>query len=48
MALRLRALGFPRAFALQGGFAAWMEAGYPTEPLVGGDPAQNAVDHQPL
>ncbi len=48
MALRLRELGYPRAFALTGGFGAWEEAGLPVEPLRRGDPAQNAELHQPM
>ncbi len=48
MALRLRELGFGNAFALTGGFEAWEEAGLPVEALRRGDPAENAVLHQPM
>jgi rhodanese-related sulfurtransferase len=48
VALRLRQLGFPSSFALTGGFGAWEEASLPVEPLRRGDPAQNAVLHQPM
>ncbi|HEX9289447.1 MAG TPA: hypothetical protein VF904_07990 [Anaeromyxobacteraceae bacterium] len=48
MALRLRELGFPSAFALTGGFGAWQQAGLPVEPVRRGDPAQNAASHQPM
>ncbi len=48
MALRLRELGNDRAFALTGGFAAWEQAGLPVEPLLRGDPDQNAAHHQPM
>ncbi len=48
MALRLRELGFRSAFALTGGFEAWEDAGLPVEPLRRGDPAENAVLHQPM
>ena len=33
MALRLRDLGIKEAYALTGGWDAWTEAGYPTEPM---------------
>ncbi len=48
MALQLRRMGFPDAHALTGGFDAWTGAGYPVEPLRRGDPAQNAMQHQPM
>ncbi len=47
MALQLRDIGF-RAFALTGGFDAWKAEGLPLEPLRRGDPAENAVLHQPM
>lgn len=48
MALRLLELGFRNAFALEGGFDAWEDAGLPVEPMVRGDPRQNAEQHQPM
>jgi rhodanese-related sulfurtransferase len=48
VALRLRELGYERAFALTGGFSAWEQAELPVQPLVRGDPHQNAVHHQPM
>ena len=40
MARRLKELGFREAYALEGGFDAWLRAGYGDEPksLVGQDP----------
>lgn len=32
MALKLRSLNFTDVFALEGGFDAWRQAGFPTEP----------------
>ena len=34
MALRLRELGYPDTYALEGGYEAWKQAGYPTEPVA--------------
>jgi len=48
VALQLRELGFPGAFALAGGFGAWQQARLPVEPVRRGDPAQNAANHQPM
>ena len=48
VALRLLELGMKRAFVLTGGLAAWEQAGFPVEPLVRGDPRENAVLHQPM
>ncbi|MCI0671027.1 MAG: rhodanese-like domain-containing protein [Myxococcaceae bacterium] len=35
MALKLRSLGYPEAYALEGGWDAWVQAGLPTEPKEG-------------
>jgi rhodanese-related sulfurtransferase len=48
VALRLRELGYERAFAVIGGFDAWEHAGLPVQPLVQGDPGLNATHHQPM
>lgn len=48
MALRLRELGHTNAFALTGGLDAWEAGGFPVQPLVRGDPHQNARQHQPM
>jgi 3-mercaptopyruvate sulfurtransferase SseA len=48
VALRLRQLGVPRAFALTGGFDAWRGAGLPVEPLRRPETEPNTSDHQIL
>jgi 3-mercaptopyruvate sulfurtransferase SseA len=48
VALTMRALGFENAFALTGGFDAWVAAGGRVEPLARSDPATNSAHHQPM
>lgn len=46
VALKLRQLGAPRAFALTGGFDAWRGAGLPIEPLRRPEAEKNTSAHQ--
>jgi rhodanese-related sulfurtransferase len=41
LALKFQQAGFANTFALLGGFDAWVEGGYPVEPVVlaGSDPS---------
>ena len=48
MALQLRREGFGEAFALTGGFDAWLAAGLPLEPLRASEAHEAGSQHQPL
>jgi 3-mercaptopyruvate sulfurtransferase SseA len=48
VALRLRELGLPGAFALAGGLDAWKQARHPLEPLGRQNAATNTAHHQPM
>ena len=48
MALQLRQLGLPKAFALDGGFDAWKDAGLPLEALATRKARPNSDAHQPM
>lgn len=48
MALQLRQLGLPKAFALDGGFDAWKDAGLPLEALATRGARLSRDAHQPM
>jgi 3-mercaptopyruvate sulfurtransferase SseA len=48
VALQLRQLGFPKAFALDGGFDAWKDADLPLEALTSRGARPKSDAHQPM
>jgi rhodanese-related sulfurtransferase len=48
VALQLRRNGLPNAYALQGGFDAWRQAGLPLEPLRASEARETGSQHQPM